>query len=561
MIHVNKAQAQNTLVDDQHPIESESRPLFEGDGDLIAFLENNPSADIDARVLAVDKNTGRVGIKTLSKHEFIEASKRRPEELEGVSLKEAGRDSFATDMGDMPTLGGVGDDFVPLLGGPFYRQLYQLDYIRQANAAFYAYNHDPLAHAAINILSDFTLGRGYRVDSDNQAALSLWRAFEKVNRLPEQMLQLSREIAIYGESMIWWLPENQTKIIQRPYPGQKIPKGLIPRVRLIDPTVIYDYITDPEDISSVLYYVWMAPTQYQVFSGLEQGKNVPSAKFIFQQIPADQISHYKVNSVSNEKRGRSDLFSVMGYLKRLRDSVNYSIIALQKQSAFCVDTIVRGNQSDLDAYIEDQQRFGTIAPAGSEFVHTDAIERKYLGVEGGKGTNSPAFEWAFSMFCAGIGIPVSYFGSHLSGGQTRASAIVATEPVAKRFEQRQAVFERIIQDLWDRLMEWAKLGSVDCEVTFPELITQDRSQKLKDLALAQSQGWLSKETASTVAAKEFNLTSYEYEVEKDEIEKEMSEGPIVSPLTAVAAQDAASVDSAPMGLSGTDKAGIKKEYV
>lgn len=551
MIHVNKLRPENTFIDDQHPISLEDRPVFESHEELVKYLESDAGAEIDARVLAVDQVTGKLGVKAMTKAEFIEASKKN--ESGAYSFRE-GFDTFSTDVMDSPSVGYVGDDFVPLLGGPFYRQLYQLDYIKQANASFYAYNHDPLAHAAVNIMSDFTLGRGYRVDCDNEAALALWRAFEKVNKLPEQILQLSKEVCIYGETMLWWLPDNNTKITQRPYPGQVISKGMIPRVRLIDPTVIYDYITDPEDITSVLYYVWLAPTQYQVFSGLERGKNVPSSKFIFQQIPADQIMHFKVNSVSNEKRGRSDLFPVLGYLKRLRDSVNYSIIALQKQSAFCIDTTIRGNQGDIQNYIDDQQSYGTFAPAGSEFVHTDAVERKYLGVEGGKGSNSPAFEWAFSMFCAGIGIPVSYFGSHLSGGQTRASAIVATEPVAKRFEQRQQFFERIIQALWDRVMEWAGLGSVECEISFPELITQDRSQKMKDLALAQSQGWISPKTAATLAAKELNITSYEYDLEREEMEPVAA--PTDSPLSGPA-----KVDTAPQSVTGEERKEIKKQYV
>jgi hypothetical protein len=557
MMHVNKLKIEQNVVDEYHPLSSEEKIFIESQSELVQKLESDPHAEIDARVIAFDPITGKTAMKRIGKAEFIESSKLPDSDFEGVRLRE-GIDSYSTDVGDLPNTGFVGgEDFVPLLGGAFYRQLYQLDYIKQANAAFYAYNHDPLAHASINILSDFTLGRGYRVDSDNAAALALWRAFEKVNRLPEQMLQVSKEIAIYGESMIWWLPDNQTKIVQRPYPGQVIPKGLIPRIRLIDPTNIYEVVTQPEDITAALFYVWLAPTQYQVYSGLEKNMNVPTAKFIFQQIPADQMDHYKVNAVSNEKRGRSDLFPVMGYLKRLRDSVNYSIIALQKQSAFCVDTIVRGSQADLQAYIEDQQSYGTIAPAGSEFVHTDAIERKYMGVEGGKGGHSTAFEWAFSMFCAGIGIPTSYFGTHLSGGQTRASAIVATEPVAKRFEQRQQVFERMLQDQWDRLMEWAGLGSVECEISFPELITQDRSQKLKDLALAESQRWLSNKTAGSLAGKEFGITTYEWDLEQKEIDQEHAEGIDVAPLTSPGMSATPQPDSAQQAVTGTERKAIK----
>ena len=308
-------------------------------------------------------------------------------------------------------------------------------------------------------------------------------------------------------------------------------------MRLLDPTVFWEVITWPDDPTRELAYVWVSPTQYQTYTHTFGNQNVPSSKFIFQQIPADQISRYKINVVTGEKRGRGDLFSVLGFLKRLRDSVNYSIIGLQRQASFCIDTVIRGSQEDVDSYISAQADLGAVAPAGSEFVHTDAIERKYLSPEGGKAGSSPAFEWALSMVAAGLGIPISYFGTHLSGGQTRASAIVSTEPVAKRFEMRQQVYERVVHDLWDRLMEWAGLGHVECEVTFPEIITADKSQKLKDLSLAQTQGWISGERAATIAAKELNITSFEYETEREKIsgEKQIEpSGSFASPLTAPA---------------------------
>lgn len=488
--------------------------------ELINAIESG-RADVDARVFCVNPKTGETTVKKLDSKGFLESFNRGEKHFQhGANLREA-IDAFAmdTDSGAAPY--GIGDDFVPLLGGNFYKNLYFYDYIRQANAAFWALNHDPIAHQAVNIIVDFTLGRGYRVDSDNDQAMVVWRAFEKANKLPELMRRVAKELSVYGETMLWKLPENQTSIVQNRSFDQPIRKGVIPRVRLIDPSVIWEVVSWPEDPDEPLYYVWVAPTAYQIYTGMDPNKRaVPSSKFVFQTLPADQINHYKVNAVTGEKRGRSDLFPVLGFLKRLRDSVNYSLIALQKQAAYCIDTTIEGSQSDIQNYIDDQQSQGTIAPAGSEFVHTSKIQRRYMGVEGGKGAQSAAFDWCLSMVASGLGIPISYFGTHLSGGQTRASAIVATEPVAKRFEMRQQVYERIIQDLWDYAMEWAGLGNVPVEVTFPEIITQDRSQKLKDLMMAESQQWISPKRAATIAAKELNITDYEWDLEQQDIAEE-----------------------------------------
>jgi len=533
--------------------------------EMVACLESNPDVGLDARVLAYNPETKQFGMKRVGREEFLEAYKNGDQNWQGVELREGGVDSFATD-GDSGTSGLIGQDFVPLLGGPFYKNLYFYDYIKQANAAFYAYHHDPIAHQAVNIIKDFTLGRGFRVDSDNAAAMAIWKAFEKANDLQGQMDKLATEISVNGEVMVWKLPDDQAKIVQVPYANQPNPRAIIPRVRLLDATVFWEIVTVPEDITNVLYYVWVAPTQWQMYTGL-QGENslVPSTKFIFQTIPADQINHYKVNAFSNEKRGRSDLFSVLGMLKRLRDCVNYSLVSLQKQASWCIDTTIEGSQGDINAYIQDQASLGTVAPAGSEFVHSAKIKREYKGVEGtGKGGGSVTFEWALSCVAAGMGIPISYFGTHLSGGQTRASAITATEPVAKRFEARQKLYEKIIQDLWDYLMD--KVGiNAECEVTFPEIITADRSQKLQDLAFAENMKWFSNERVANMIAKEFNVTEYIYEEEQDKIKTDPSAPMVSNPLTAPAPklpkQDIPDVPKPTSDITSSEKTDIKdQEY-
>jgi hypothetical protein len=253
----------------------------------------------------------------------------------------------------------------------------------------------------------------------------------------------------------------------------------------------------------------------------------PTLKFIYRQIPADQIMHLRINGVSNEKRGRSDFFPIFNYLKRLRDAVDYQMISLEKISAWSLDTTVEGDQTDIDAYIADQKALGTIPPAGSEFVHSKGITRAYLGNKEASAHSSDVLQWALSMICAGYGVPTSWLGTHLSGGQTRASALVATEPVTKRMEHRREILKRgVIKKLWDLCMQRAGLPSVDCDIIFPELITQDRSAKLKDLQLAQQMRWLSPQRVATMAAKEFQAQKYDYSTELQDMKQEIPEIPM-----------------------------------
>jgi hypothetical protein len=487
--------------------------------ELVACLERNKDIELDAKVITTN------GSKRLDRQNFSETYHSN-----NTNLKESDFDS------DSGTGLLVGQDYTPYLGGPFYKNLYfYQDYIRMHAQAFFSYHNDPVAKAVVSITRDFTLGRGFRVDSDNKAALVLWRAFDKVNKIQELFNQIGTELSIYGEHMIWWLPNSETQIGYQLPKGDSIPTAFIPRIRLIDPSNIVEIITYPEDISRRIAYVWLAPTQYQIYtsgkSSVPDSKVQPTLKFIYRQIPADQVMHVTVNSVSNEKRGRSDLFPVLGYMKRLRDAVEFEMISHQKQAAWSIDTQIEGSQADIDAYIQDMASQGTITQAGSEFVHTAKIKREFMSAKSGASGSQEIFNWCLSMISVGTQIPTNYFGTHLSGAGTRASAVVATEPVAKKFEMRQLVYERMVKEMWDKLMAWAGIDGAECEITFPDIITQDRSAKLKDLALSQSQKWLSRERAATIAAKELGITDFEFKKEMESLSAEEPQPSLMSPLS------------------------------
>jgi hypothetical protein len=502
------------------------------------------------------------GRRFLDSSEFREALKAGDKLFENRKFRESffrfregNVDVFGRDLDiDEVFTNQVQNDFVPALGGPFYKQLYQLDYLRMHNLCFFASNHDPVARFIVNTVRDFTLGRGFEIQSEDKRAMAVWKAFESANQLQQQMEHIAREATIYGEIMVWKLPSNQSEI-RFNVPETDIPRGLIPRVRLIDPSNIWEIVTIPEDINHPIYYVWLAPTQWQTYTGLG-GSRQPTSKFIFQTIDADQVMHYKLNSASNEKRGRSDLFPVLGYLKRLRDAVNYSLLSHMKQSAWSIDTTVEGGQADLDAYVAEMERLGTIPNSASEFVHTDKVKRAYLSPNAGSGSQSETFSWCLSMISMGTGIPVSYLGTHLSGGQTRASAFVSTEPTAKKFEMRQLLYKRILTDLWDYVMRYYGLGKVPCDVILPEIIVQDRASKLKDLSLAEANGWVSKRTAAEIAAKELGIDKYDWDMEQEQVKKEGSmDQAMASPLSAPAGEH-------PLGgrASSEEKKGVADRY-
>lgn len=498
--------------------------------ELIDYVSQHREAEVDARIIGVRDKEWRN--KSLNRKEFLNCFQQNSP-WDSIQFKETDFFARGSDLSF-----SVGNDFVPLLGGPFFKnQYFYQDYIQMHAEAFYAYNHDPIARAITQITRDFVIGGGFQVQCDEsepegKLAIAAWRMFEEANDLQNQIDQYVTEQSIYGENLWWCLPNNQTKIIYHLGPGDTIPLGIIPRIRLLDPSTCVEIVTYPEDITRPLFYVFLFPTQYQIYtSGIGNPQTSsyptqPTLKFIYQQVAADQIMHSRINSVSNEKRGRSDYFPVFSYLKRLRDSVNYSLIGLQKASAWAIDTEIDGDQADIDNYVRNMATLGTIPTAGSEFAHSTKIKRNILANSGGGQVSSSAFEWSLSMICSGVGIPVSYLGTHLSGGTTKASALVATEPVAKKMQKRQETTKRELRKIWNWLMKEAGLPRVDVDIILPEILVQDKSQKLKDLLLMQNSRWISPKRAADMAAKELSIYNFNYDQEIENMQEELPEVPM-----------------------------------
>lgn len=528
------------------------------------------NTDIDAVVYVFNKQSGEARPVRMNKAQFLESWEKNKH-------KKVFREAI-NNFDSNPAKYSVGNDSVPILGGPFNKQLYLHDYLKMHNEAFKIFHEEPIANAAVQIIHDFVLGRGFRVDVTNptekgKMALAIWRAFEEVNDLQQKVSDFVKELEIYGEHFWYFIPDNYTKDQYQLKPDQEPPKGIIPRVMLVDPSTIWEIITYPEDISRVLAYQQVYPTQYQLYNrDNATGQTVSGTKFIYRQLPADAIIHQKINCVSNEKRGRTSFYPVIGYLKRLKDSVNYSLLSQIKQSAWSIDTQIDGNQQDIDDYQRSVEALGNIPAAGSEFIHSTKVKREFISNDGAaKSGGGQTWDYAFSMVCAGLGIPQQYFGTHLSGGSTKATAIVATEPVAKKFEYKQQIVENILKKMAKHLFSKFGVTGVDIEVTFPEVVVQNRSEKIKDVVVARQAGVFSDERSANIIAKELQATNYDFKKEQQKIKEEkaakatdpLSNNPATnpaqdSPLTTKSSPDQTDSGKDTQGISNKTKTSTEK---
>lgn len=416
------------------------------------------------------------------------------------------------------------NEYIPIMGGPFSHQLYLHDFLDMLAKAFEAWNHNPLAHQIVKITTHFVLGRGVTYKAANPLVQKRFEDWWTKNDMHTRLEFWSDMLSRDGELMIRRFINKATKQMF---------------VRWVDPSTVWEIVTDLEDIEMVYYYHQQYPTAYQVLYGAGPDKQFEptkfgSSKYVINQIPAEEMHHVKINCSPNEKRGRTDYFSILGWLKRYKDFQTAIVLKAIIQSTFAWKNKLTGSDTDVNAFINS---FGTDQPEfGSVWVENEASTLEPMTADTKNGSGLADCPGIVNAIAVGSGIPKEYLG--ISEHATRATAVVASEPGVKKFQARQLLMGRLLKEI---AAEWVaneistgaipamtpneltgKMEPTDgtIEFQFPEIAVEDRTAKLTDIETVQQAGYISKKRAATMSAKELGIEDYNYEEEAQDIAEE-----------------------------------------
>ena len=395
---------------------------------------------------------------------------------------------------------GSETEFAPLMGGPFNKQLYLQNMLEMQAKVFEAVNHNPVAARAISIYKQYILGNGYKVHSKDPESVKRWKAYAKKYKIDKKLRK-------------YWLP-NYLKY------GEML-IDLVSK-RGIDSSTIWEIVTNPDNCDEVYYYHQQYPTAYQLYTGLTVA-GVPGSdktrptEYVIRQLPWHQVIHIKGNCEENEKRGRSFLFPVIGWLKRLKDLFNVEVIKAWLGASFIWDDTLDGEQSDIDAHL---RRYAKMPKPGSVFAHNKSVERKAMpAVSGAQSFADKVIEALLSLIATGLGIPKEWF--NVSGGGNRATAVMASEPFTKSVDDAK----EDVTDLLNALAVdcWKEAGldyNDELEFMFPEMTGDTTTEKINNISVGETSKFISHKTAATMYASEMHIATFDYDQEQTEIDKQ-----------------------------------------
>lgn len=433
------------------------------------------------------------------------------------------KESFPDDFSINQLTGNVqGNEYVPLVGGPWSKQLYIYDMLQMQIKAFEMRNHNPIARAIVNVTTDYTIGKGIQWHIEDDTVKAYWEAWWKRYNMSAKLKQYSDDGCTQGELFLRYRPDPFNNKYLKPF--------------VVDPSTVWEIVTDPEDIDLVYYYHRQFPTQYQIFTFAD----IPSMKYIIDQIPAPDMYHLKLNVSTVEKRGRSDFYPAMTWLKRCNDYYNALTLKAVMQSNITFHLTVKGDDSQVSAVAAS---FAPLlnSPGNVTYTNADGDNNPNVKIdvtEASQTATNPGTVGLelVAMVGAAVNIPPEFLAPGLSNAavQSRASALVKTEPFVKKIEKRQSELNDMLKDMYERVISFGIMqndlpanASTDVDFIFPSVVADDRSALVKDLQIGFMDKIMSHEQYSNRYAAAIGIDKYNYHDEQDKIHAEELANPSV----------------------------------
>lgn len=385
------------------------------------------------------------------------------------------------------------------VGGDKGRDLAPMQQQRMQKLAAHLWESNRIANRLIELPVAFLLGEGVVLEVDDEEAQGwldkFW--FDPINRLDLNLEKHWRELFLFGEQL-WPVFVNEVT-------------GHV-RLGKIDPSQIDKVITDPDNVATVIgvrvQHQGGAKKLYRViYNGEEDDLFGPGARKMREAMTDGDCFFWRINDLSNGKRGRSDILSAIDMADAYEELVFGEIEgAVTKRQVVWDVSIKNATPEEIAA------RAKTIQPPGPNAVriHNDAETWNVLTPDLKASDADGIARLARNHILSGSTIPEHWYGG--GGDVNLATASSMGEPTFKVFSQKQRFLKAVLAEVATfvirQRLDALGVSSLAQEpeyiprVVFPELTARDVSKyasALQQVVVSATQavaaGVMSEETA------------------------------------------------------------------
>lgn len=401
--------------------------------------------------------------------------------------------------------------------------------------SFEAWERNPIAASGIEYKVTYILGKGLGYSTEHPKVKEKLDEFWKINNMPISHIEIVRSLFVDGEVFLH-------------FPKTRL--GQIPIMVPIDAPEITYITRDPENFRKIVYY----HRSYEMPKYPDVDDNAPAASIIYEKreenIPAEDVIHFKIGSLSNLSRGRGHLYRILEYLDeytawlKIRKALNKAksafswIFKLSTDNQTSID-LWQSKLNDFAKYDKDGNLLDAI-PTGQPMVIGKSMDVKAESPTIGAGGAAEDGRQIKLMAAVGMRLPEFM----LSDGENANLATTQSQeaPMVRCMEADQEMvrlfFIQIFDKVLDMMIESGDLeetyiikttkddGNVEeiekptrelYDLIFPEIATSDVSELADPLEKMINSKVLSRETACT-------LLGYDWKQEKEKIKNEEQQG-------------------------------------
>ncbi len=445
-------------------------------------------------------------------------------------------------------------------GGQGYRRLSdryvregKIDYDLAIETAWALWQKSPIAKRVLAMKRDHVIGHNAMPDSNDDKLLPILTEFWESNGLNKRSSEFTMQLFGFGEQC---------------YPA--FVRAADGRVRLgyIDPASIVNIVKHPDNsledwavvakryrrgayTSEKLVYriIRVAEdliSEDEVINVENEGLLITADQAELEPWEADMLASYdhtdydascfytKVNAVSNQTRGMSDLLQVGDWLAQA-DAVLFALADREQFAGFFVFDVKLTGSSDAKVKERAKELRDNPPPKGTVLVHNDSEEWVMWTPDLGQTGSIESFRAILGLILGGMGFPVHWYG--YGDDANRATATVQADPTTKSLEHDQAVIKDMFLSMCTFVADQAviagaytKADDLEISLTLPEVSTKDLVKTTASmqgivigLTNAQDSGWISEETAAKAFAKIMAELDIQYDI-VEELAKVKEEG-------------------------------------
>ncbi len=370
---------------------------------------------------------------------------------------------------------------------------------RMQQLAAYQWETNRIANRLIELPTAFLLGEGVSLEVDDPQAQAwldeFWR--DPINRMDLNLEKHVRELALFGEQC-WPVFVNELTGFTR--------------LGKVDPSAIEKVIADPDNIAVAIGVIVRAGNGKRrlyrvIYNGDDLNLFGPGARKMREGMQDGECFFYRINDLSNGKRGRSDLLSAIDFADAYEQLLFGEVEGAVAKRMVTWDVTVKNATSE-----EVEERARSIVPPQplSVRVHNDAEEWECLTPDLKSSDAETTSRLIRNHILGGGTVPEHWFGG--GGDVNLATAGAMGEPTYKVFSQRQRLLKAILEDVARYVIrrrlealsvsEFAEEPEYQPRAIFPELTARDVAkyttalqQVVVSAAQAVNAGIMAEETA------------------------------------------------------------------